>query len=47
MRWAVGDVLLLWWTDGSRLLVLLAQGWTIEAFDDRYGSVLMSREEAP
>jgi hypothetical protein len=28
-------------------LVLLALGWTIEAVDDRYWSVLMSRDESP
>jgi hypothetical protein len=29
------------------LLVLLLLGWTIEAFDERYGSVLVSRDEPP
>jgi len=36
-----------WVTDASRpgWLVLLAQGWVIESIDERYGSILMSREE--
>jgi hypothetical protein len=49
-----GEVRLFMWTHGvSRrdlrlpgLLVLLTLGWSIEAVDDRYGSVLMSREES-
>jgi len=32
-------------SNGPGWLVLLAMGWTIEAVDERYWSVLMSREE--
>lgn len=51
MRWKVGDVRLFRWASSlSRspgLLVLLALGWTIEAVDERYHSVLLSRPETP
>jgi hypothetical protein len=51
VTWQIGDVRL--FRRASALsrspgwLVLLALGWTIEAVDDRYWSVLMSREESP
>ena len=49
MTWKVGDTRLFRWSSSlSRapgLLVLLALGWTIEAIDERYYSVLMSRAE--
>jgi hypothetical protein len=51
MTWKVGDTRV--FRRSSSLsrspgwLVLLALGWTIEAVDDRYWSVLMSREESP
>lgn len=32
------------WVQGNSFLVFLARGWTIEAVDERYWSVLMSRE---
>jgi hypothetical protein len=48
MTWKVGDVRLFRWASSlSRspgLLVLLALGWTIEAVDDRYWSVLLCRK---
>ena len=49
MTWKVGDVRV--FRRASVLsgspgwLVLLALGWTIEAIDERYYSVLMSRDE--
>jgi hypothetical protein len=49
MTWNVGDVRV--FRRSSSLsrspgwLVLLALGWTIEAIDERYYSVLMSRAE--
>jgi hypothetical protein len=51
MTWRIGDVRV--FRQASSLsgspawLVLLALGWTIEAVDDRYWSVLMSRDESP
>jgi hypothetical protein len=49
VNWRIGDVRVFRRaSDLSRppgWLVLLALGWTIEAVDDRYWSVLMSREE--
>ena len=51
MTWRIGDVRV--FRRASSLssspgwLVLLALGWTIEAVDDRYWSVLMSRDESP
>lgn len=51
MTWAVGEARLFRWAHGRSLpgspgwLVLLALGWTVEAVDDRYGSVLMCRSE--
>ena len=49
MKWKVGDVRIFRWASSlSRspgLLVLLALGWTIEAVDERYYSVLLSRTE--
>ena len=51
MTWKVGDVRLFQWASSlSRspgFLVLLALGWTIEAVDERYQSVLLSRAETP
>lgn len=32
------------WVRGNSFLVFLARGWRIEAVDERYWSVLMSRE---
>lgn len=49
MTWKIGDVRV--FRRASALsgspgwLVLLALGWTIEAIDERYFSVLMSRED--
>lgn len=51
MSWQIGAARLFRRTSGLYLpgstgwLVLLALGWTIEAVDERYWSVLMSREE--
>ena len=51
MTWRIGDIRL--FRRASALsrspgwLVLLALGWTIEAIDERYYSVLMSRVERP
>jgi len=49
MTWNVGDVRLFRWASllsrSPGLLVLLALGWTIEAVDERYHSVLLSRAE--
>jgi hypothetical protein len=49
MTWKVGDTRLFRWASSlSRspgLLVLLALGWTIEAVDERYYSVLLNRDE--
>jgi hypothetical protein len=51
VNWLIGDVRV--FRRASSLsrspgwLVLLALGWTIEAVDDRYWSVLMSRDESP
>ena len=51
MNWRIGDVRV--FRRSSALsrspgwLVLLALGWTIEAIDERYYSVLMSRVERP
>ena len=49
MTWKVGDVRLYRWASSlSRspgFLVLVALGWTIEAVDERYHSVLLSRPE--
>ena len=47
MTWKIGDVRVFRWASalsGSPgWLILLALGWTIEAVDERYWSVLMSR----
>ena len=32
------------WVKGSCLLLYLARGWRLEAIDERYWSVLLSRE---
>jgi len=49
MTWKVGDTRLFRWSSSlSRspgLVVLLALGWTIETVDERYYSVLLSRDE--
>lgn len=49
MTWRVGDVRVFRRTSALSgppgWLVLLALGWTIEAVDERYFSVLMSRAE--
>jgi hypothetical protein len=51
VTWCIGDVRV--FRRASSLsgspgwLVLLALGWTIEAIDERYFSVLMSRAERP
>ncbi len=46
MTWKIGDTRLFRWSSSlSRspsLVVLLALGWTIEAVDERYYSVLLS-----
>ncbi|KAA0250326.1 hypothetical protein FBQ97_19085 [Acidobacteria bacterium ACD] len=49
MTWPVGESRLFRWdhaTSRPRLLVLLLLGWTVEAFDERYGSVLLSHDVA-
>lgn len=50
MTWRVGSSRLFRWASslsGSPgWLLLLALGWTIEAVDERYFSVLMSREDS-
>jgi hypothetical protein len=50
MTWKVGDVRIFRWASslsGSPgFLVLVALGWTIEAVDERYFSVLMSRDDS-
>ena len=46
--WPIGETRVYRWAWGAArpgLVVLLALGWTIEAVDDRYGSVLMSQVE--
>lgn len=51
MTWAVGEARIFRWAYGRSSpgspgwLVLLALGWTVEAVDERYWSVLMSRPE--
>lgn len=48
MSWDVGETRLFRWDHPSsrpRLLVLLLLGWTIEGFDERYGSLLLGRSE--
>ena len=51
MTWKVGDVRVFRWasslTRSPGWLVLLALGWSIEAIDERYYSVLLSRAETP
>lgn len=49
MSWSVGETRLFRWdhrTSRPRLLVLLLLGWTIEGFDERYGSVLLGHDDA-
>ncbi|KAA0250582.1 hypothetical protein FBQ97_13890 [Acidobacteria bacterium ACD] len=49
MPWRPGETRLFRWdhaTSRPRLLVLLLLGWTIEGFDERYGSVLLRHDVA-
>jgi hypothetical protein len=34
------------WVRGNSFLLFLARGWAIEAVDERYWSVLMSRDDS-
>lgn len=46
MTWPIGETRLFRWdhaTSRPRLLVLLLLGWTLEGFDERYGSTLLGR----
>ena len=49
MTWKVGDTRLFRWSSSlSRSPgLVLALGWTIETVDERYYSVLLSRDERP
>ena len=46
MTWRVDEVRLYRWATDFEWVVLLAIGWKIDAIDERYGSVLMSRVES-